>query len=104
MRAAELQPGDHVLDTTFGLGRDSLVASCAVGPTGSVTALESSQALFLLGTHGLTDGALSPGELESLFAMTPTAVDLRHAEAHMFLLEAPENSADVVLILSLIHI
>lgn len=98
VRAAELRPGDRVLDTTFGLGRDSLVASCAVGPTGSVTALESSLALFLLGTHGLSNGPLSPDELRTQFDLKPAPIDLQRAVAHEFLGEAAEDSADVVFI------
>ena len=98
MRAAELQPGDHVVDTTFGLGRDALVASAAVGPTGSVIATESSLPLFLLGTHGLEDGPLAPSEITAAFDFQPAQVTLLHTDAHDFLTKADENSADVVFI------
>ncbi len=98
LRVSELQPGDDVIDTTFGLGRDALVASCAVGTTGSVTALESSLALFHLGRHGLSGGALAPHALTNQFGLTPTTIALEHADARSWLAEAAENSADVVLV------
>lgn len=98
VRAAELRPGDHVVDTTFGLGRDALVASAAVGPTGSVIATESSLPLFLLGTHGLEDGPLSAAELETLFGLKACPIDLKRTEAKAFLASAADDSADVVLV------
>jgi hypothetical protein len=51
--AAQLGPGDVVLDCTLGLGADALVAAEAVGPSGRVTALEASPPLAALTAEGL---------------------------------------------------
>lgn len=82
---AGLRAGDHVLDTTFGLGRDARVAAAIVGPTGSVTALEASEGLFHLAHMGLQHtaqqsnaGPLSlhhGNSLEFLHAAEPASVD-----------------------------
>ncbi len=52
VKAGELQAGDSVLDATLGLGHDALVAARAVGPSGNVTAIESSWPLFTLMSEG----------------------------------------------------
>ena len=68
VRAAELGPGDRVLDTTFGLGRDALVAARLVGPTGAVHGLEVSWPLWLISSEGLAarpaDPVLAPITVE----------------------------------------
>ena len=69
IRAGDLQAGDEVIDTTFGLGRDGIVAACAVGPTGSVTGLESSPPLFHLANHGLSNGPFSHESLLEEFGL-----------------------------------
>jgi hypothetical protein len=53
LEAAQLRPGDEVLDATLGLGGDALVAAGAVGPTGRVLGIEISPALAALVTEGL---------------------------------------------------
>lgn len=53
VRAAQLQPGERVLDCTLGLGGDSLVAAQAVGPEGSVLGLEASPLLAAFTLAGL---------------------------------------------------
>ncbi len=98
VRAGELQPGDRVIDTTFGLGRDATVAACAVGSQGSVTAIESSAALFHLGQFGLTNGALSTSRVASVAGAAPAPTDLVLANACEWLGLAATNSADVVLV------
>lgn len=45
VEAAELKSGDKVLDCTCGLGSDAVVAACAVGENGVVSALEASAVL-----------------------------------------------------------
>ncbi|WP_322904350.1 class I SAM-dependent methyltransferase [Paenibacillus campi] len=50
---AMLEPGDHILDCTAGLGADSLVFALATGSNGLVTSLESSLPLSMLLTEGL---------------------------------------------------
>lgn len=99
VRAGEIGSGDHVVDTTFGLGRDAIVAACAAGPNGQITAIESSDALFHLGQHGLTDGPLSPSEVAKVGDhLLAAPIQLVHGEAMAWLRAAEANSADVVLI------
>lgn len=98
IRAGELQLGDRVIDTTFGLGRDAIVAACAVGHTGAVTAVESSAGLFHLGHFGLTEGALSTNQVALIAGSTPAPTEIVNADARQWLAAAPANSADVVLI------
>ncbi|HEY4186046.1 MAG TPA: class I SAM-dependent methyltransferase [Polyangia bacterium] len=50
--AADLQPGDAVLDATLGLGMDALVAAGAVGPGGTVVGLEASPVLAAMASEG----------------------------------------------------
>lgn len=57
LKLAELQPGDAVLDCTFGLGADALVCAKAVGPKGRVLGVEASFVLWALASEGVVDGA-----------------------------------------------
>ncbi len=96
IRAGELQPGDHIVDTTFGLGRDAVIAACAVGPTGSVFGLESSLPLFHLARHGLADGPFSPAQITTEFGLRPAPTTIAHADAREWLTSQPTDSADVI--------
>ena len=98
IRAGDLQPGDQVVDTTFGLGRDALIAACAVGPTGSVTGLESSLPLFHLARHGLVDGPFSPAQVKADFGLDAAPTTVEHVDAREWLRMAEANSADVVFV------
>ena len=89
VRAGELAPGDHVVDTTFGLGRDATVAAHAIGATGRITAVESSKALFHLANEAMASA-------EPPSAAAPIA--LQRNGALEFLTEQPDSSADVVLV------
>jgi 16S rRNA (guanine1516-N2)-methyltransferase len=53
LEAAQLRPGDAVLDATLGLGADALVAAGAVGAGGRVLGIEVSPALAALVAEGL---------------------------------------------------
>ena len=88
LRAAEVQPGDTILDTTFGLGRDSRVMARATGPTGQITGVESSAGLFHLADLGLAangDAASAP-------------ITLVHGDALEYLDACDDASFDVVLV------
>ncbi len=99
IRAGDIRTGDRIVDTTFGLGRDALVAACAAGATGSLTAIESSDALYHLGHHGLTKGPLSPAAVASVGNnLDPAPVELVHDDAVSWLADQTANTADVVLI------
>ncbi|PTX58686.1 putative SAM-dependent methyltransferase [Melghirimyces profundicolus] len=51
--AANLKPGDRVLDCTLGLGADSIVSAHAVGEEGEVIGLESQPVIAALVDYGL---------------------------------------------------
>lgn len=93
LRAAEAVPGDRVLDTTFGLGRDARVIARAVGTSGHVVGLESSPALFHLATQGLQHPDQS-AELDGLSA----PVELILADAPSYLEACEANDFDTVLV------
>ncbi len=90
VRAAEVMPGDRVLDTTFGLGRDARVIAHACGPAGHVVGVESSAALFHLSNEGLLRGA----------DHSPDAapIELVHGDALAHLTSSRSSSFDIVLI------
>lgn len=93
IRAADLQTGDAIIDCTYGLGRDSVVAAHIVGPTGSVLGLEASDALFYMAAEN------KPlAEFDGGVSVEPATVSLVHTDARAWLGDAPSNSADVVLI------
>jgi len=85
--AADLRPGDVVLDCTAGLGADALVAAAAVGPRGRVVALESSQALAAWTGEGLRRLAAEPAR----------RIEVVHADHAAWLTASPERAFDVVL-------
>lgn len=89
VRAGELTPGDHLIDTTFGLGRDSAVAARALGPAGQITAIESSAALFHLANEALIGADPDP---------LAAPITLVHADARSYLAACETNSVDVVLV------
>ncbi|WP_375757167.1 class I SAM-dependent methyltransferase [Corallococcus exercitus] len=88
LRVAGLREGERVLDCTLGLGADAQVAARLVGPTGHVTALEKSPALYLLVHHGLAGLPRHPAS---------SAVDVVHADAAAYLRTLPDGAFDVVL-------
>jgi SAM-dependent methyltransferase len=88
LRVSGLREGEHVLDCTLGLGADAQVAARLVGPSGSVTALEKSPALYLLARHGLETLPRHPHAC---------ALQVVHADASAFLRAQPTGAFDVVL-------
>jgi 16S rRNA (guanine1516-N2)-methyltransferase len=88
VRAAELRPGDEVLDATLGLGGDALIAAHATGKR--VVGLEASPVLAAFVTAGLRR-LLVPGRVAA------SRVDVRWADHRTALREMPDKSVDVVL-------
>lgn len=84
--AAELGPGDAILDCTLGLGADALVAAAVVGPRGHVTGLEAAPALAAWVAEGL-----ARSDLEAA-----ARVEVRCGDHAALLAELPERSFDVV--------
>lgn len=86
LAAAQLRPGESVLDCTLGLGADALVAAAAVGAGGRVVGVESSVPLAALveaGLHRLDDPAAR-------------RLEVRRADHAEVLAACPERSFDVV--------
>lgn len=92
LEAAQIAPGDRVIDCTMGLASDAIVFAAAVGSLGSVTALESERTLYLLVKDGLQHYECGFPELEAAMRrVNPILTD------HLtFLRQQPDNSADVV--------
>lgn len=86
LAAAQLRPGDALLDATLGLGMDALVAAAAVGPAGRVLGVEASEALAALAAEGL-----SRCELEAA-----RRVEVVRGDAAALLASLPARSFDVV--------
>ncbi|MFY0545039.1 class I SAM-dependent methyltransferase [Brevibacillus sp. H7] len=53
LEVCQIQPGDHVLDATLGLGADAIIFAHAVGPEGRVVGVESEKLIALLVADGL---------------------------------------------------
>jgi SAM-dependent methyltransferase len=88
LRISELQEGERVLDCTLGLGADAQVAARLVGPSGAVTALEKSPALYLLVRYGLETLPRHP---------RACALQVVRADASEYLRALPAGAFDVVL-------
>jgi ubiquinone/menaquinone biosynthesis C-methylase UbiE len=80
IEAADLQPGDRVLDVACGTGVVTRMAAEKVGATGTVAGLD-----------------LTPGMLESAKAATPADLDIDWYEAPAEAIPLDSNSFDVVL-------
>jgi SAM-dependent methyltransferase len=85
LEAAEIGPGDLVLDATLGLGADALVCAAACGPGGRVVALEGSAPLAAWVAEGLRRLEAEPARrievrtgdhLASLAALPPASFDV----------------------------
>ncbi|MCD1257347.1 class I SAM-dependent methyltransferase [Paenibacillus athensensis] len=85
-------PGDHVLDCTAGLASDAIVLSCAVGASGSVTALESEPVPAMLIREGL---AAYEADLPQM-TEAMRRISVRHAHHLDVLRELPGASVDIV--------
>ncbi len=93
IRAAELRAGDRVVDCTYGLGRDAVVAAHIVGVTGAVIGIEASAALF----H-MADENRPLSELEGSIEIEPATIEVISGDARSWLEAAPTDAADVILI------
>lgn len=91
--AMGLAAGDSVLDCTCGLGTDAIVAAYVVGSAGRVRALEASEPLALLVSHGMATYNLAD------FAALPEAmhrIEVCHVDFITALREEADNSWDIV--------
>lgn len=84
--AADIRPGDAVLDCTLGLGADALVAAVAAGPDGRVVGIERSTPLAAWVAEGLARSKL-PGA---------GRIEVRAGDHATLLATLPDRSFDVV--------
>lgn len=92
VEAMGLQAGMQVLDCTLGFGADAIVASFAVGETGTVTGLESSPLVAAVIGHGL--GQVIAENYPIQEAMRRIRVV---AQDHLsYLRQQPDKSVDIV--------
>jgi 16S rRNA (guanine1516-N2)-methyltransferase len=92
LAACQIQPGDHVLDATLGLGADAIVFAHAVGRAGRVVGIESERLIALLVADGLRHWLSESEALRQ--AMRRVEVRVGH---HLDVLKAqPDRSFDVV--------
>jgi len=84
--------GDVIIDCTMGMAADAIILSWAAGETGSVTALESEQVLYVLVREGLMTYEGEPPELvAAMRRIRPVWTD------HLaYLRHLPDKSADIV--------
>lgn len=87
LEAAEIRPGDLVLDATLGLGADALACAAACGPGGRVVGLEGSAPLAAWVAEGL----------RRLEAEPARRVEVRVGDHAAALAALPPGSFDVVL-------
>jgi SAM-dependent methyltransferase len=87
LEAAEIRPGDAVLDATLGLGADALVAAAACGPGGRVVGLEAAAPLAAWVAEGLARLPAEPAR----------RIEVRTGDHRALLAALPSGSFDVVL-------
>jgi 16S rRNA (guanine1516-N2)-methyltransferase len=92
MQAAQIAPGDDVLDCTAGLASDSIVFSYSVGKHGKVTSLESEGIIAFLIREGLS--AYDSGIPELNEAMR--RIRVVHSEHIAYMKRQPPRSVDIV--------
>ena len=91
VRAAGLRPGDRVLDGTFGLGGDALVAAQAVGEAGHVLGVEANPIMAAFTLAGLR-------RLDPPARAAAARIEVQHGDHRLLLAGLPSRSFDVVLL------
>ncbi len=94
--AADIRPGDIVVDATLGRGTDTLVFAAAVGRAGQVIAIEASWPLLRLFEDALTSGAAWYSDTMKSLRQDAATITLCHSDHSLWLTEQPDNSVDVV--------
>jgi hypothetical protein len=84
--AADIRPGDAVLDCTLGLAADALVAAVAAGPSGRVVGIEGSPVLAAWVGEGLARSALPAA----------ARIEVRAGDHAGLLAALPDRAFDVV--------
>lgn len=94
--AMGLEHGMSVLDCTLGLAADALVASCAVGPEGTVMGLESSLIVATITKWGLARLSEESSGARTETKQSARRIHVIRADHGSFLEKLPDQSFDVV--------
>ncbi|MGG1245518.1 class I SAM-dependent methyltransferase [Bacillus spizizenii] len=92
LRAAGLSEGDTFLDCTLGLGSDAIIASMAVGKTGSVIGIEKNHLVSVLVRTGLQSWVTGIEELQAAMRR----IQVKNGDCFEYIKQLPDNSVDVV--------
>ena len=92
VKALGLEKGMSVLDCTLGLGADAIVESFAVGPEGTVTALESEPLIEMVISYGLSHVIAENWPMQEAMRGIRTIC----TEALPYLQAQPDKSVDVI--------
>ncbi|UUI28737.1 class I SAM-dependent methyltransferase [Bacillus subtilis] len=92
LRAAGLSEGDTFLDCTLGLGSDAIIASMAVGETGSVVGIEKNSLVSVLVRTGLHSWETGIEELQAAMRR----IQVKNGDCFEYIKQLPDNSVDVV--------
>lgn len=92
LRAAGLSEGDTFLDCTLGLGSDAIIASMAVGETGSVIWIEKNSLVSVLVRTGLHSWETGIEELQAAMRR----IQVKNGDCFEYIKQLPDNSVDVV--------
>lgn len=92
LRAAGLSEGDTFLDCTLGLGSDAIIASMAVGETGSVVGIEKNHLVSVLVRTGLHSWETGIEELQAAMRR----IQVKNGDCFEHIKQLPDNSVDVV--------
>ena len=94
IEAMQLQPGMSLLDTTLGLGSDSIVCAYVTGASGCVTALEASPLLAFVVRNGLQTYQDSDSEIVAACRR----INVHNCYALDYLRQQPDAAFDIVYI------
>lgn len=92
LEAAQLGPGDTILDCTLGFASEAALAALAVGETGRVIGLESVPELALVTRVGVQKFVLGSARLTAALRR----VEVIGGDARTYLPGCPPNSVDIV--------
>ncbi|MDI3256309.1 MAG: class I SAM-dependent methyltransferase [Kyrpidia sp.] len=93
LKAADIRPGDRVVDATLGFGADAMLLSHAAGPGGRVVGVESRPVIAWLAEEGLRT-YVHPAVPELSSAMR--RVEVIQSDHLDFFRRLPDRSVDVI--------
>ncbi|MGY2645999.1 class I SAM-dependent methyltransferase [Bacillus inaquosorum] len=92
LQATGLSEGDTFLDCTLGLGSDAIIASMAVGETGSVIGIEKNHLVSVLVRTGLHSWETDIEELQAAMRR----IQVENGDCFEYIKQLPDDSVDVI--------